>query len=146
MTWWFVTLAILLGLFVYRAMWREDFDGMRTEAQITNRKLLTVDDFYQQYYADSGIPLTVVSRILDITAEQFGIPQGYIRPEDNFLQTDLGDTIFYVVELSEEFGLSKARQDTCAEIDGTFDNTVRYIARQLEIYSRPCYPKRSPNK
>ena len=37
MTWWFVLFAIVFLPFVWWAMWREDFDGMRTEAEMKRR-------------------------------------------------------------------------------------------------------------
>jgi hypothetical protein len=41
--------------------------------------------------------------------------------------------MYYVVETDEEFDLPKSRQDLLAELDGTFDNIVRQVARQPEI-------------
>lgn len=112
-------------------MWREDFDGMRTESQMKRRPKLTLDDFYSEFYADSDISKSTISRLLDITAEQFGIHPGQIRPHDNFLQTSLGDTIYYVLEISEEFEIPN-RISNDDENDGTFDNIARWVARQLK--------------
>ena len=133
MTWWFVLFVIIFGPFIWWAMWREDFDGMRTEARIKKRPQLSFDDFFQQFYVDSDIPPTVISRILNITSEQFGIARGCIRPNDNLLQANLADTMYYVVEIAEEFDLSRSRQHELEQTDGTFDNIVRYVARQPEI-------------
>ena len=81
----------------------------------------------KQFYANSEIAPSVVSRILNITAEQFGVDKGSIRPGDNFLQTNLADTIYYVVEIAEEFELSRSRCDELEQLDGTFDNIVRFV-------------------
>jgi len=133
MTWWLSLFLIIFGPFVWWAMWREDFDGMRTESEMKRRPKLSLDEFYDQFYATSNVPRSVVSRILNITGEQFGIATGQIRPDDNFLQTDLADTMYYVVEIAEEFELSRSRQHELEQTDGTFDNIVRYVARQPEI-------------
>ena len=133
MTWWFALFAIVFLPFVWWAMWREDFDGMRTEAEMKRRTSLSFDEFYDQYYADSGISRSIVLRILDVTADQFGVAAGQIRPDDNFLQTNLADAIYYVIEISEEFGLSTKRLDELEQTDGTFDNIVRYVARHPDV-------------
>jgi hypothetical protein len=133
MNWWFVLFDGLFAPLVWWAMWREDFDGMRTEAQIKKHAKLSLDDFYAQFYSDSGISPTLIRRILNISAEQFGISMGCIRPTDNFLQTNLADTMYYVVEISEEFDLPRSWQDALADLDGTFDNIVRHVARHPEI-------------
>ena len=44
MTWWFALFAIVFLPFVWWAMWREDFDGMRTEAEMKRRPKLTFDN------------------------------------------------------------------------------------------------------
>ncbi len=106
---------------------------MRTNAQIRKRPQLSFDDFYGRFYSDSQIPPTVIRRILNITAEQFGMPAGCIRPTDNLLETNLADTMYYVVEIAEEFNLPRSRQDALTDLDGTFDNIVRHVARQTEI-------------
>ena len=111
-------------------MWREDFDGMKTESQMKRRPKLSIDEFYDQFYADSDICKSTITRLLDITAEQFGVHRGQIRPDDNFLQTTLGDTIYYVIEISEEFGTPKRISDGDM-IDGTFDNLARWVTHQL---------------
>ena len=67
------------------------------------------------------------------TADQFGVAAGQIRPDDNFLQTNLADAIYYVIEISEEFGLSTKRLDELEQTDGTFDNIVRYVARHPDV-------------
>ena len=127
--WWFVLFAILFMPFVWWAMWREDFDGIRTESKMKRRPNLSFDEFYDQYYASSEISRTIVSRMLSLTAEQFGVVAGQVRPEDNFLQANLADTMYYVIEISEEFGLSLTRQHELEQTDGTFDNIVRCVAR-----------------
>jgi hypothetical protein len=132
MTLWFVLFVVLFALLIWWAMGREDSDGMRTEAHIKRRPKLSFEDFYAQYYADSEISPKLIRRILDITSEQFGIPAGCIRPTDNLLKTNLADTMYYIVEIAEEFELPKSRQDTLSELDGTFDNIVRHVARQPE--------------
>lgn len=121
---------IFFGPFLWWLMWREDFDGIRTESQMKRRPKMTLDEFYNQFYADSDISKSTISRLLDITAEQFGIDRGQIRPADNFLQTNLGDTIYYVIEISEEFGIIDRVSDD--DVDGTFDNVARWVTRQLK--------------
>ncbi|WP_373652730.1 hypothetical protein [Schlesneria sp. DSM 10557] len=132
MTWWFVLVAVLMFPLIRWAMWREDSDGIRTKVQIERRSQLSFADFYAQYYADSEISPWLVSRIRDIVSEQLGIPAGCIRPTDNLLQTNLADTIYYIVEFAEEFELPESRQDTLSELEGTFDNVVRYVALRSE--------------
>ena len=112
---------IVVSALVWWALWRDDFDGMRTEYSIKKRERLDFEEFYAQFYAKSGLPKATVSRILDITAEQFGLPAGCIRPSDNLLQTDLADTIYYVVEIAEEFGFPQPTHVELLDLDGSFD-------------------------
>ena len=135
MIWYFFLFMIFFGPLLWSIMWREDFDGMKTESQMRRRNELTVDEFYDQFYADSDLSKSTISRLLNITAEQFGIKRGQIRPEDNFLQTALGDTIYYVVEISEEFRIPDRITDG-DKIDGTFDNIARWVAHQLKCVAR----------
>ena len=111
-------------------MWHNDFDGMKSESRMKRRPKLTLDEFYDQFYADSEISKSTISRLLDITADQFGIHRGQIRPNDNFLQTSLGDTIYYVVEISEEFQIPDRISDA-DDADGTFDSVAQWVSRQL---------------
>ena len=131
MIWYFFLFMIFFGPLLWWIMWREDFDGMKTEWRMKRRPKLSIGEFYDQFYADSGICKSTIARLLDITAEQFGIHRGQIRPDDNFLQTTLGDTIFYVIEISEEFGTPNRISDS-DKINGTFDNAARWVTRQLK--------------
>ncbi len=131
MSWWFAVYMINATPVIWWQLWRDNFDGMRTEYEIKKRPKLEFDEFYARFYSESGILQSTVASMLAITSEQFGIPTGCIRPDDNFLQTDLADTMWYIVEISEEFGIPKARQDELEVLDGTFDNIVHYIDREL---------------
>jgi hypothetical protein len=131
MTPWVVLFASLIGLLVWRAMWREDFDGTHTEARIKRRPELSIDDFYAQYYAHSEISPLLVKKLLEILAVQFGIPAGCIRPTDNLLQSNLADTLTNVVEIVEEFELSSSNLHPPPEQEGTFDNIVRYLGKEM---------------
>lgn len=121
---------VCFGLLLWWIMWREDFDGMRTQSHMERRPKLTADEFYNQFYANSDISQSTINRLLEITAEQFGVHRGQIRPDDNFLQTTLGDTIYYVTEISEEFGIPDQIVDN-GEIDGTFDEIARWVTRRM---------------
>ena len=124
---------IVFSPLLWWIMWREDFDGMRTESQIKRRSKLTVDIFYEQFYAGSDIPKSTIVRLLEITAEQFGVDRGQIRPDDNFLRSTLGDTMFYVIEISEEFGIPDRISDG-DQNDGTFDNIARWVTPRRALY------------
>ncbi len=131
MTWWFFVLPIFIGPLLLWLMWREDFDGMKTESRMKRRPKLTLDEFYAQFYSESEISKSTIARLLDITADQFGIHQGQIRPDDNFHQTNLGATIYYVMDIAEEFEIPDRISDG-DKFDGTFDNIARHIAHQLK--------------
>lgn len=131
MVWYSLLFMIVWGPILWWLMWREDFDGMKTESQMKRRPKLTLDEFHNQFYADSDICKSTISRLLDITAEQFGIHRGQIRPDDNFLQTTLGGSIFYVIEISEEFGIPD-RISEGGEMDGTFDNIARWVSHRMK--------------
>ena len=132
MNWWFIAFMIVVTPLIWWLLWRGDFDGMRTEHEIKKRPKLKFDEFFARYYANSGISESTVESILAITAEQFGIPIGCVRPDDNFLQTDLADTMYYIVEIAEEFEFSRTRQEELASLDGTFDNIVRFVDSKLQ--------------
>ena len=130
MTPWIVLFASLIGLLVWRAMWREDFDGTHTEARIKRRPELSFDDFYAQYYAHSEISPLLIKKLLDILAVQFGIPAGCIRPTDNLFQSNLADTLTNVVEIVEEFEL-------CRNMKGSRFR-IRIHSNQKSDQDQPC--------
>ncbi len=49
-----------------------------------DREDLSADDFYQNFFADSGIPKETVLKFLDFVAGQLDIPVGTLRPTDRF--------------------------------------------------------------
>ena len=99
MSWWFAVYMIIATPVIWWQLWRDNFDGMRTEYEIKKRPKLEFDEFYARFYSESGILQSTVASMLAITSEQFGIP--------------------------------KARQDELEVLDGTFDNIVHYIDREL---------------
>jgi len=46
MTWWFALFTVSIAPLTLWGMWREEFDGIVTEAHIKQRPQLSFEDFY----------------------------------------------------------------------------------------------------
>ena len=113
-----MTLAPLVPTSRQRATWRE----MRQRPEIND------NDFYQQFYGDSGIPEEIPFRLRGLYAKQLGISR--VLPHDKATdfddELDCGDLLYEVAEeFSIDFSEEEARE--LASV-GTFDAIVRCVA------------------
>jgi hypothetical protein len=56
----------------------------RRQAMLQSRLELSDDDIYKQFYANTGISQTEISKIWHKIAEILHVNSGQLRPDDNF--------------------------------------------------------------
>ena len=115
-------------------MWREDFDGMRSEwrwrRERKKRKRLSVQQFCQQFYLTSGVSEQIIARLLALQANYWKIDAALIRPEDDYPRV-FGDDGAFVKRIELEFDITIADRDL-EKVDGSFDSIARYIASRVK--------------
>src|SRR5437868_5789844 len=78
----------LMGMMMLRAITRYRRRGLaavRTRFSVeSGRALLSLDDFYAEYYAGRRYPRTIVAEVLLRFAAAAHVPAGALRPEDSF--------------------------------------------------------------
>jgi hypothetical protein len=118
---------------IWWVMWREDFDGMRRQAaferELESRPPLSVEQFYEKFYADSGLPSALVEHFLLFESEWFGVSAAKIRPQDNLFDVCECDSNDFVKEMEREFSMTMDDADK-GKLSATFDSLLRYIARR----------------
>ena len=111
-----MSLSPLLPSAWERAQWRE----------LRRRPLLDDRQFYQRFYAASGIPASVPLRLRQVYAEQLGMDR--VWPEDHaaefIKELDFRDLLD---EVAREFGVRFSEEHVDA-LDGSFDSLVQCIA------------------
>jgi hypothetical protein len=115
-------------------MWREDFDGMRSEwlwrLERKKRKPLSTQQFYEQFYRTSGVSEQIVARLLALQANYWKIDAAIIRPEDDYPRIFCDDGEF-VKRIESEFEVTIADRDL-EQVDGSFDSIARYIDSRVK--------------
>jgi hypothetical protein len=94
---------------------------------LRERRKLYDDEFYDAFYADSGIPRGLPVQLRKTLEEELGLDFGGLWPSDNLIravEVDWGD-IFDLIE--REFRISIPRE-RWKQFDGTFDSLVKLIA------------------
>jgi hypothetical protein len=103
--------------------------------KLRHRPKLNDEEFYEAFYADSGIPRELPAQLRSSLASMFGLDMSAVRPNDNLVEAD-GELdwsdVFYVIE--REFKVSIPRE-SWDEFDGTFDCLIRMVAAR-----RPSSP------
>lgn len=108
------------------------------EAELRRRPQLDDDDFYEQYYAGSGVPRSNPLRYRRLLRSILGIDLAALQPQDNiaaiFEGLDFADVLYRINrEFRVSIPLEVVRFDPCdpadatPSIDGTFDSVVRYL-------------------
>lgn len=106
-----------------RSKWRE----------MRQRPLLSDDEFYQRFYADTGIAKEILVRIRHIYATQLAMDR--VWPADKATEFDSElDLAELLVEVEEEFKV-EVSDDEALKLDGSFDSLVRLVARKLRSAS-----------
>lgn len=138
---WYVLalLAAILGALVFWIMWREDFDGMRSEWRYyrdrKSRKPLSLDDFYERYYTSSNIEKGTIEQLAEVCAELYRVKTELIRPDDNYPRI-FGCDEELIDAIESRFGIAM-KDDDLSQIDGTFDSIARYLQSRLDQPSEP---------
>ncbi|MGI8977701.1 MAG: hypothetical protein ACR2FY_00600 [Pirellulaceae bacterium] len=138
---WYVALVffVILGPLIFWLMWREDFDGMQSEWRYyracKSRQPLSLDDFYAEFFASSGIEKSTIGGLKEIVAELYGVQGPLIRPEDNYPRIfDADDELIEAIE--GRFGIAM-KNDDLSRIDGSFNSIARYVQFRLNPVPGP---------
>jgi hypothetical protein len=99
--------------------------------ELKQRPLLTDDEFYARFYADSAIPPDVPARVRLCVSTNFDRLADRTVPTDNLARLcedfDYADVLSYV---GREFGVQFTKEDF-PSVDGTLDNTIRLVHARL---------------
>lgn len=74
-----VAVGILFSLFGRRA-------DLRRAKRLSHRPELSLQEFWEQFYRDSGIPPSLLSEALRVIEEATAVPRGQLRPQDRFAE------------------------------------------------------------
>lgn len=133
----FLAVVVSLSPIIYWLMWREDFEGMRSEWQFNReckrRDRLTSGEFFDHFYGASGVPKDVIARLLELHARIWGVDSELIRPQDNYPQITghFVDAESTFLAFAMEFGIEIPGTDV-SRISGTFDSFARYLSERLK--------------
>jgi hypothetical protein len=113
------------------------------EDELGKRPKLDDDEFFEQFYAASGIPKDIPVRLRKLYKEMLGEEHSALQPQDNLAfiygEIDFADVLYRVgrefklkipLETATKAPLTyKGKSSSTGEIDGTFDSVVRYLAK-----------------
>jgi hypothetical protein len=95
--------------------------------KLRHRPKLNDEEFYDTFYACSGIPRELPAQMRSRLQLMFGLDLAALRPRDNLAEAD-GELdwsdVFYVID--REFKVSLPRE-AWDEFDGTFDSLLKMI-------------------
>jgi hypothetical protein len=103
--------------------------------KLRHRPKLNDEEFYEAFYAGSGIPRELPAQLRSRLQLMFGLELASLRPQDNLGEADRWldwTDVFYVID--REFKVSIPRE-AWDEFDGTFNCLLRMIAAR-----RPSSP------
>ncbi|HEY2253879.1 MAG TPA: hypothetical protein VGH74_22545 [Planctomycetaceae bacterium] len=106
-------------------------------AQLQQRAKLNDDEFYEAFYAETGIPKHIPIRLRTLLQKNImGDDLSALHPNDNLALIydglDFADVLYRVgkeFELTIPLTVCKSKLHADGEIDGTFDSVVRYLNR-----------------
>jgi len=139
-------IKILLWPICHWLMWREDFDGCRSNWEyfeaLKTREPMSGPEFYRRYYKDSGIPEGLVVCFLDFHATFWDKDPELTRPEDDLFRVyggfDMAPPWMKAVE--KEFAIKITPKDIESLKNGSFDELVKLVfqkwTEQAEQMSR----------
>ena len=106
-------------------------------AEMRQRPMLSDDEFYERFYADTGIAREIPIRLRRIYATQLAMDR--VWPSDKATEFDGElDLADLVADVAEEFNV-EVSNDEALKLDGSFDSIVRLVAGK--IASGPPEPK-----
>lgn len=80
-----LSIIVVTGLIIYLLLSRTWLrGGFSEDPRFRGREPLTLDQFYQRYYAEEGFSRDSVQEVLVSFAEAGGLPHALLRPEDSF--------------------------------------------------------------
>jgi hypothetical protein len=104
------------------------YDERAFQHTLSAREDLTGDEFYQRYYQGTGVPQTVVLRLLAIYSKFFELSFTKLRPDDWPPAIAEFDMEPLVVEIEQEFGIPHSQWHN---VNGSFDSVARYVTQIL---------------
>ena len=78
-----LSIIVVTGLIVFLSVSKLWARPMK-DARFRGRDALTLDEFYQRFYADEGFARDTVHEVLVSFAEAGRLPHGLLRPQDSF--------------------------------------------------------------
>jgi hypothetical protein len=79
-----ITFAAAIGVIVWGSIMSGRWMKRDRILQLGERVCLSADDFWEQFYAASGLPRGRAEEVLKLISEAAEIPQGMLRPQDRF--------------------------------------------------------------
>jgi hypothetical protein len=138
-----ILILLILGIILYIGLrWIEK---RQRRSKLGDRPILSDDDIYLQFYAQSDIPKEVIIKTWHNIAEIVHVNPGILRPNDR-LET-LGDTIAkgapssYIEDIGIELTSRWHTKGTCNV--NNIDDVVRFLCREqgyisLDIKNNRC--------
>jgi len=109
-----VLFIAVLAIYLAVRQWRRQ--GKRTDLRFSDRQALTLDEFYDHYYASKKFPRNVVMDVVVRFSNAAHAPARFVKPDDSF--ATLGsehngdceqfavDTAMAIRQTEERFGVS----------------------------------------
>jgi hypothetical protein len=103
------------------------------QKNIDGRPVLSREDFFDQFYSDSGIPPDLVTELLELVASELRVEAGQVRPTDRFAveltpgrwnQFDSG----FAMLMTQLDSLARQRDKTITSPIETVDDYIRAMA------------------
>lgn len=114
-----MTLSPLFPSKEERAKWEE----------MRQRPVLSDDEFYERFYADTGISKEIPTRLRRIYATQLAMDR--VWPADKATEFDSGlDLAELLAEVEEDFNVEVSDEEAL-KLDESFDSIVRLVASKL---------------
>lgn len=126
-----MTLSPLLPFREERAKW----------AEMRQRPMLSDDEFYKRFYADSGVVRQIPIRLRLVYATQLGMDR--VLPGDKAIEFDSELDLADLLAVVEETFNVKLSDEETLKLDGSFDSIVRLVASK-QTRSLPAVEQEEP--
>lgn len=123
---YFIIYGIISGIFI---MWLE---RRAHKNVVKNRRVLSGDDIYKQFYAESGIPKELFLNIWHKIADTLCVDADKLRPDD---KTETFVNLSFIDSDIEALILSQSYSQPMADDLKTIDSMVRFIAKDRQTKS-----------
>ena len=135
------TSAIVVGIAIFAVVLSRSETRKRNrkfEAVFSGRERLAVDQFYEKYFKDNGVPLRVVAGVRKILEEQLLADMSRLTDTDDFSKNlnfffyfDSMADVEIACALEKEFVINIS--DDEAEKTKTINDIVQLVCRKLEV-------------